>query len=315
MSVFFNLSKGFKTVRSSWKTVVLLFIFNFLFTLVLAVPLYKTLRDSIGRSEVGLRLSEGFDYLWWEEFRDQSRGAETTFSPSIFGKGAVLDNYVNVIDLQALDLPDVILFLGFLYILFHTFLSGGILTIFKQDNSCFSLKVFFSGAGHLFFRFFFIVLFSWIFFWSIFLLRGFFFSVVDRVSETARSEILPFILGLVFSIVTYFLFLFIQMVFDYARIRTVLTESRNILNSILEALRFVFRHLGATLGLFYLLFLTNLVATVFFLAIRGIIPQTSGVGVFIGVLLQQLFIAVIIAIRCWLYSSQMELHRYLQPPI
>jgi hypothetical protein len=149
-------------------------------------------------------------------------------------------------------------------------------------------------------------------FWSIILLRGFFFSVVDRVSETARSEILSFVLGLIFSAITYFLFLFVQMIFDYARIKTVFSESRNILHSILEAFRFVFQHLGTTLGLFYLLFLVNLVTTVAFLLVRGIIPQTSGLGVFVVFFLQQLFIASVIGIRCWLYSSQMELHRYLK---
>ena len=84
-------------------------------------------------------------------------------------------------------------------------------------------------------------------------LSGLMGSLVEGAAERAASEITPFILNLIVSIVLLFVFLFFQMVFDYARITTVVQERHNVLRAALEGFRFVFRHPGATLGLFGLL--------------------------------------------------------------
>jgi hypothetical protein len=312
MKVFINCVKGFNIIKKNVRLVVLLFIVNLLFSLILAVPMYTALQESMGQSEVGERMARGFDFLWWEEFRDLSRGLESTFSPSVLGKGAVLDNFVNLINWGEASLPPVILFFVFFYIIVHTFLSGGVLTVLKSDPPQFSLRFFFAGAGKHFIRFVLLLLLSSIFFLAVFGLQGFFFQIVDSVSETARSEIPPFYLALVFSALTYVLFLFFQMVFDYARITTVIEDRRNILLSTRDAFGFVFKHLGSTLGLFYLLLLANLGTTVIYILIKEILPQSSAFTVSAAFVVQQLFICAIIWIRCWLYSSQLELYRYIK---
>ena len=101
------------------------------------------------------------------------------------------------------------------------------------------------------------------------------------------------------------------MVFDYSRIKIVLEDSSDVLTAAASAFGFVFRHLGSTLGLFYLLFLVQVVFTSIYILIQGFIPQFSFIGVASAFLFQQIFIFGMIWIRCWLYSSQMELYRYL----
>jgi hypothetical protein len=137
-------------------------------------------------------------------------------------------------------------------------------------------------------------------------------SLLNSVRETAFSEITPFYLGLVSSAIVLFLFLLVQMIFDYARIKIVLEDSPNILASATGAFGFVFRHLGSTLGLFYLLFLVQIAFTLVYILIQGVIPQSSFPGVAAAFRFQQFFIFGLIWIRCWLYSSQMELYRYLK---
>jgi len=292
--------------------VILLFVFNLLFSLILAVPMYTSLEESIGRSEVGDRMVEGFDYIWWEEFRDQSRGIETTFSPSILGKGAVLDNFVHLIHFGETSLPRVILVFGALYILLHTFLSGGIISVLSKDSPLFSIKGFFSAAGKFASRFFLLMILSWILFFSVIAFRYFLYTLVNNVSDTARSEIIPFYLSLISSIFVYVLFLFIQMVFDYARIKTVFEDSRNVLQTTKDAFVFVFKNIGSTMGLFYLLLLTNLALTIVYIILKEIIPQSSAVCIAVVFVIQQMFICSFIWIRCWLYSSQLELYKYLK---
>jgi hypothetical protein len=312
MKVFINIFKGFQTTSKMTRMIVLLLVINFAFSLILAVPMYHSLKGSLGSSLAGERMAEGFDYLWWEEYRDEAHGLEQTFTPSIIGKGAILNNLEGLIQLRVFDLPPEVLIFGLLYIILHTFLAGGILSLFKKADRQFSLKKFFKGAGSHFFRFFLLMLLSWVFFLIIGqAVKGGLDSLLSDMRETAFSEVTPFYWGLVFSSVVFFLFLFVQMVFDYARIKIVLEDSSNIISSTVGAFGFTFRHIGSTLGLFYLLFLVQVVFTLIYILIQGVFPQASFLGVALAFLFQQVFIFGLIGIRCWLYSSQMELYRYL----
>ena len=102
------------------------------------------------------------------------------------------------------------------------------------------------------------------------------------------------------------------MIFDYARIATVVQERHNVLRSILEGFRFVLRHPGSTLGLYGLLFLIQACATALYILLRSLVPQTGILGTLSAFALLQLLILILIWIRCWLYSSQMYLFRFHQ---
>lgn len=292
--------------------VVLLFVINLLFSLVIAMPIYHSLKASLGRSQVGENLVRGFDYLWWEEFRDESKGLATTFSPSIIGHGAILNNLENLVQMRFLRLPSSLLVAGLFYIILHTFLAGGVLSLFNQNSPKFTMKSFFEGTGKYFFRFFFLMLISWLFFIVVGGLQGIFYSILDNISANALTEKTPFLFGLIFSAIILFLFMFIQMVFDYARINIVAEESKNTLKSALQGFGFVFRHLGSTLGLYYLLFVVSSAVGVIYIFAKGFIPQSSLLGVFIAFLVQQMFIFAVVWLRCWLYSSQLELYKHFK---
>lgn len=313
MKALINFSKGFKATANSTRMVFFLFIINLVFSLILAFPLYRSLKDSIGSSLVGEKMARGFDYLWWEEFRDRSRGLETTFTPSIIGKGAILDNLQALVEMNVLNFPSLLLIVVILYIILHTFLAGGILSTFNQERQKFTMKRFFEGAGFLFSRFFFLTVLSWILFLAvgIFLSTGF-ESIVSNVSRNAISEIKPFYFALASSAIIFLLFLLLQMVFDYARIKIVLEEKRKVLKSAIQALAFALRHPFVTVSLYALLFLIQAAVTVVYILAKEALPQSNFLEVLGAFFLQQIFIFVVIWLRCWLYSSQMELYRYLK---
>jgi hypothetical protein len=213
MKVFINFFKGFKMTGKFTRMIILLLVINLAFSLILAVPMYRSLKDSMGNSLVGERMAQGFDYLWWEEFRDDAQGLEKSFDPSIIGEGAILNNLESLIQVRIFDLPPIILIFGLLYIILHTFLAGGILSIFRNGDARFSLKNFFKGSGLYFSRFFILMLLSWAFFLLIGQgVKGGFDSILSGIEETAFSEVIPFYWGLVFSAVIFFLILFVQMV-------------------------------------------------------------------------------------------------------
>jgi hypothetical protein len=142
--------------------------------------------------------------------------------------------------------------------------------------------------------------------------KDFLFNLINSASDTARSEIFPFYLSLISSFFVYALFLFFQMIFDYARIKTVTEGSRNALQTTKDTFIFVFKNIGSTMGLFYLLLFVNFVLTIVYIILKEIVPQTSAVSITAIFIIQQMFIFSFIWIRCWLYSSQLELYKYLR---
>ena len=313
MKIFINFGKGFMTTGKTTKMVLFLFLINLLFSLILAMPMYHSLKSSLGSSEAGNRMVESFDYIWWEEFRDEAQGLERTFTPAIIGKGAILINMESLIQMRFFSAPPILIGFGLLYIILHTFLAGGILSTFNQDEPRFAVKEFLLGAGSHFLRFLGLMLFSWLF---LFIIGAFMSSVIMPIiydiSSNSYSEIIFFLLVLALSAITFFLLLFIQMVFDYARIKVVLEDETNVLKATGKAFGFVFKHPFSTFGLFYMIFFLNTAITVIYILVKEIIPQSDILTILGAFFLQQLFIFALVWIRCLLYASQWELYRYLK---
>ncbi len=71
--------KGMRQAASLPKMILFLYGVNLILALCLAVPMFHSLQDSLGSSQVTERMAENFDYLWWEEFQNQSQGLVSTF--------------------------------------------------------------------------------------------------------------------------------------------------------------------------------------------------------------------------------------------
>jgi len=298
--------------KNAARMVLFLFVLNLLFALILAVPMYHSLKDSFGSSDVGEKMTEGFDILWWHEFQDQSEGLETTFTPFIIGKGSILNNLEMLVQMKLFSLPPVVLVFGIAYIILQTFLAGGILTTFSRKKQEFTLESFLRGAGRHFPRFFLLLLLSWLFFFGLAgNLNLWFGSVVAKTAENALSEIAPFYLSLVFSALILFLILLIKMIFDYARIILAADGERNTLRALGNAIRFVIKNPGATLSLFYAIFAVHLAVTVVYILLKELVPETQATGILIAFVIQQLFIFAVVGIRCWLYAGEIALYRYI----
>jgi len=76
MHIIINIFKGFRITLATSRMVLFLFAVNLIFSLILTIPMYNSIQDSLGESLSRDRMAAGFDYIWWEEFRDQSSGLE-----------------------------------------------------------------------------------------------------------------------------------------------------------------------------------------------------------------------------------------------
>ena len=313
MKVLLNIAKGFVTVKSAGRLVVLLYLLNLGLAMVLAVPMHDSLSSSLGRSQAGEQMERSFDYLWWEEYRDRGRGLAETFGPSIIGRGALLNNLEGLLQMTLVKLPSVILLILLIYILLHTFLAGGILAIYKDDLPRFDLGRFLQGALSYLPNFLGLTVLSWVFFFGVaFLLIPRLGDVVQSVSEGSRTELPGFWLGLAAGLITWILFLLIQMVFDYARIQTVFGERRNIFRALAGSLAFVARHPLATVGLSAMFWAGNILISVIYVIIQEAWAPAGPGGVLLTFAWQQVFILGLVGLRCWTYAGELHLARFFR---
>jgi hypothetical protein len=312
MKALLNFLKGFHQSASLPQLILLVYVVNILVAIPLALTLFDSLQDSFGDSQVTERMSQGFDYLWWEEFRDDSEGLEATFSPALLGKGAVLSSLENLIRWKFLSFPPWLLLSACFYLVMRTLLAGGILHTYSMKGDGHSGQELLKGAAAHAPQFAGILLCGWLS-WLVILAplsRG----LNSWVSHTARnsySEITPFTLNLLVSAVIFALFFLIQMVLDYTRISVVIQKRRSLWHAFRAGIGLVARHPLSTIALLGMMLLVQAVATAAYLLLRALIPQDGPLGVAAAFVLLQAFIFTLAWIRCWQYSSQMHLFRYL----
>jgi hypothetical protein len=257
---------GFKEATIRPKMVLVLWIFNFLFGFFVFYIFYKLLAEAMSQSAVSEGMLAKVDYHFLFEF--------LTYHGQALG-----------------TIRNVALVLIGLYILVSIFLYGGILHSLVEAQRTSFLQHFFQGGGKFFGRFFRLTVYSLIL-WFVFVVFMFILSrVVSALTGKGANEQLAFYLLLVEVAVALFFIFLITMIQDYARIRIALEDRRYVFRSLFQSIGFVFKRLGGTLGLYYLLVLTGGILTVVYCVLKSVIPFSTLGAILITLLVYQLFIA------------------------
>jgi hypothetical protein len=283
---------GFWRANTQWLLALLLLAINIAFALVLVLPLYGVLDQSLSRSLMGERSLNAPDYDWLIGFLHANQGILKSLSRAI-------------------------VWVGMGYMLLHSVLAAGVLEVLYAGDR-FSLRLFFDGLirhGWKFLRLFglSLLVYSVIFwFFNGLLTDGvWFIGGLDRWTKDWASEAGVFFLYLFKNIILGASLLFAVMVFDYAKIKLVMERSRSVLVESLRAFRFVRTHLRSTLGIFYALSLVGVILMGIYLGIEALLPQSSLWWVLIAFLLQQLFMFSRMWLRVAFYGAEMEMYKQL----
>ncbi|MBN2416650.1 hypothetical protein JXO52_12460 [bacterium] len=252
---------------------------QFAFAWILVQPIEKNLTELIGWSMAGDEILAG-------------NGANILFEFMAHKQAAI-------IAWSSLFVPAAILF-----ILVTIFLKAGAVSLFVKRES-FTAAEFFKSAGLYFWRFFRLFLFSLAFFAVSILIYMLLNSLLKSLA--GDSERLRVMLTIVGFAILGFLFLLVRMVFDYAKIMAVASGSGKMVRTSLAAWRFVLRHPGKTLGLFYLVGIAGLLLWAVYYGIGGLIPA-AGFGITIMFIWQQLFAFSRTGIVLWQLASQSALY-------
>jgi hypothetical protein len=276
----------------------------YLLTLLVALPLSLVMRGMIAAhlsdSLFADRLASGASYDWWQEFLAQASGLGTTFVPSIIGFGAVLDNISGLLD----NLPMVTTIAGatVAWLVLWSFLSGGVLDRYARMRPTRTLG-FFAACGTHFWRFLRIGLLSLLAYSTLFgLVHPWLFDdIYPWATRDMTAERSAFVVRLLFYLAFGAFLVVCNLVFDYARIRTVVEDRHSAIGAFVAGARFVRRH-PETLRL-YLINAAGfiLLALVYALVAPGV---PSGLAVWLALALGQLYILLRHYVKLLFYASQ-----------
>jgi hypothetical protein len=276
----------------------------FAVTLLIALPLAIALRGMIeahlGDSLTAAAVADGNDLDWWREFSSQASGLGTTFVPSIVGFSAVLDNLAGLLD----NLPMAATVAGATaaWMIVWSFLSGGVLDRYARQRPTRS-HGFFAACGTHFWRFLRLGVLAWLCYGLLYWLihPWLFDNLYPWLTRDLTVERTAFLIRLVLYLVFGVMLIACNLVFDYARIRTVVEDRHSAIGSLVAGARFVGRHPQAV----RLYLLNGLVFLLLVVAYALLSPGApGGFAIWVALAIGQLYILLRHYVKLLFYASQ-----------
>ena len=286
----------------------------FAMTLLAALPLAVTLRGMIeghlGRSLAAGAAADGVNYDWWQEFSSPASGVGATalgatFSPSIIGFAATLGNVSSVLEAQRESSPVAAALAA--YLLVWTFLSGGILDRYARQRPT-RAHGFFAASGVFFWSFLRLGLIAGAAYWFLFSYVHVWLldNLYGRLTRGLATERVVFLWRVALYASFGAALVAVNIVIDYAKIRTVVEDRRSVVGALSAALAFVGRRPGRVLGLYAL----NGLVFAWLLAVWALTaPGAGGAGLsmWLGFAATQMYLLARLLLRLQFMASETAL--------
>jgi hypothetical protein len=298
------LCEGWRRVRSAPALLLGVYVLTVVLALPLAITMNGLLQTHLGASLAAERAAHGVNYDWWQEFSSQATGIGTTFTPSIIGFAATLDNISSLLDHQreAVAIAGVIA----LYLAGWAFLAGGIIDRYARQRPVRAAGFFAASGVHVFRLLRLAIVAAIVYGWLFAYVHPWLFLewFADRTRTMAVERDVFF-----FRVALYILFgtllLIVNVILDYAKIRIVVEDRRSVLGAVSAALRFVWRRRGRVAGLYALNSLTFLVLIAIWAAID---PGANGrARIWLGFAAGQLYLLARLALKLQFLASETAL--------
>lgn len=281
-----------------------------LVSLLIAVPFGLVLNSHVQASLANqppiYQGSVEIDPEWWSEFRNHATGLDATFTPTIIGFAAPLDNLSAFFDGTAR--PVALAGPVALSALAWAFLWGGIFQRFVRGRRE-GPAAFWSASLRFFPRFAIISIAAAVMSLVLYLTvhAVLFGPVYQWLAAGASSERNAFIWRIVLYAIFGALIMTVSLVADYARIGVVSAPTLSAGKAIAAGLRFVRTNLGATV----LLYVLTGALFVALLVVYGVVDTYGGsrVGGWRGVLIAQAYIVARLTIRLTFAASEVRLFK------
>lgn len=315
-TLLLSLRDGFRNVARHYGLVLLVLATNVGLALLLAVPFAFLVERDLAHTGASSEMMYGFDYDWWSLWHARAQGFASDFGPDLVGVGFAFRN----LDLLLLGQvagglfstgtgPDAaILGLGVLYLLLQTFLSGGLLAIFRS-NGGWTVRGLAHAGGFYFGRLFRVSLLALAAAGLVFALDAPLAARLDGLARHAVSERSALALTLGRHGLLLLALLLVHMVASYAKVIVVAEERRSALLAFVSSVGFCARHLAAVLGQYAGVGGVGLLLLGLFSVADAGLHVVGWKTQLVALALFQLFVAARIALRLGLLAAQLALRR------
>ncbi len=267
----------------NFKFVFLLWALSAVTALILSVPIFNMMQDSLGRSFLSDRLESGFDYLWLVQFREifhsGLKGVYSLFLASLFS-----------------------------YLLIQNFFSGGLIAIFNSPKKNHILDFFYGGVKY-WFRFLKILLISLLLYAVAFLLNDFFAYLIQSAFVNSEKAMAEFLLKLLKYILLIFLIGMVAIISDYSKVLMVADGEQRALTAIKKSTISIKRNFNQVFSVFLVISITGAIGAIIYNAIGRFIPRTPYYFLVLTFILQQMLVIFRLLIRMLFYSTEVLIYK------
>jgi hypothetical protein len=304
MTAFRAVGDGIRRVVSAPSVLVIVWATTTAISLPLALSIRGDVVHSFGRSLQAADAAQGMSYDWMQEFVSEASGLATTVRPAVVGFSAVLDNLSAYLD--NVQRPAAVAAAAGIYVVAWIFLSGGIISRYAGERSA-RTPGFFASCRAYFFRFFRLALVTALVYGLLFgvLQPWLFTSLYPRLARGMLEQTAAAVRATL-----YLLFVLVlaaaNIVFDYAKVRTVVEERRSIFIAIGAAWRFIRKHPVLAIGVYVIDVLLFALALGVYAMVA---PPGGGIGVmaWAAFAIGQAYILGRLAVRLVFWASEIAM--------
>lgn len=324
-----SLRDALAAVWRNWGLAVLVLLVNLGLAAALAEPLAGAIQRDLEHTGASVDMLYGFDHGWWKEWSERQTGWTRNFGPDLLGNGFAAKNLDSLLKGQlplglfarsddrepgaepapTPGLDPVVLTLGAAYLLAQTFLTGGLLGVFRSPEGGWTVRSLLHGSGFYAGRLLRVMLLALataaVVFWIHAPLAGWMDARArESVSETG---------ALAWSLGRHALLLgalvFVHMVSSFAKVIVVVEERSSAALAFLSSLTFCMRNLGRTLGQYVIVAGAGLALLLAWRVLDGGLEVTGYKTQLVFLLLAQTFLLARIGLRLVLLAGQVALYR------
>ncbi len=317
MNILHTILKGLRQASRVPGILFLLWLVNLLFAVPVSLMIHEALADSFGSSLVAHNMRAGFDRGWHAEFESKAGDLEKTFDPTVSGAGPVLANLEAWWSGGMLSgtHPGIVA-LGLGYAVLWAFLLGGVLDRLARPHQPPALARFFASGGKFFPRFLGLALISGVAYFLIYQVGRQLYRWIETGSHDVTAEKTVFVQVLAASALVVLLLSVVRMVFDYAKIATVLEDRRGVFRIAWQAMRFVLSRPRATFGVTIGFGALGALLFALYLWLAPGAGQSTVAGVALAFVFSQAYLVARLVVRIGLLGGQMNLYRSKgRPPL
>ncbi len=283
------LFQGSRLVFANLKFITLFFLINVAFAIALSLPLFSTLRDNLLHSSINERLSEGFDYLWFIQFRHLYKSA--------------LD-----------EIPFIIYATVGIYVLIEVFLLGGLISVLINPKKNHFVDFFFGGVKY-FYRFAKVMVASFLIYYIAVNMLEYIGILLSYLFAEKQDVLLEFILQALRYVILVAVIGTINMISDYTKIIIAVKDSDFVFKEIYHSLKFVYDNFSIVSLVYITIACIGVAGALSYNMIDSQLPRYPLYYLIISFIIQQFLIIFRLLIRMYFYSSEIVLFNDLNAQV